>query len=119
MLRTPLLVLTGASLALAQTAAPAIGGAGPPAPSLTTTASTGSWRPPAPTNGLPPPALDGSGLQAHINSANDFCLFMQKRPDVDDLVEAEQAAALYCINPTNGTRPMREPDSAPNIIRCR
>lgn len=82
---------------------------GPPAPALTVTASTGSWKPATPTGSLPPAALDGMGRGLHINSANDFCLLMPPNPVEQNLVDAEAVAVAYCMNPTNTTRPM--PDS--------
>ncbi|PWN99521.1 hypothetical protein FA09DRAFT_359532 [Tilletiopsis washingtonensis] len=95
-----------ASLLLASQAhAQLVGGSGPSAPVLSATAATGSWAPAA-TAASPKPALDGTGRQLYINSANDFCLLMPPDPTTQNLVDAEADAVAYCINPMNGTRPM-------------
>ncbi|KDN50864.1 hypothetical protein K437DRAFT_255037 [Tilletiaria anomala UBC 951] len=98
------------SAASAPVLAQGVGGAGPPAPSLTVTAATGTWKPVAPTSGagagLGTGSLSGMGRQAYINSATDFCLFLPPNPVQDDLVQAEADAVAYCINAFNGTRPM-------------
>ena len=102
---SPLLTLSSllaAGLAHAQ----GIGGSGPPPPTLSAPAPTGTWRPKASTDGLDPAALDGMGRTIYINSANDFCLLMPPDPTTQNLVDAEAVAVAYCTNPTNGTRPM-------------
>ncbi|ETS59926.1 hypothetical protein PaG_05899 [Moesziomyces aphidis] len=83
-----------------------ISGDGPPAPSLTRTAAVGSWTPKSSSDGLTKPSLDGEGRTIYINSASDFCLLMPPDPTKQNLVDAEAIAVSYCINPTNGTRPM-------------
>lgn len=64
------LVLAASAAAQSTTFSIALG-SGPEAPALTTTAATGSWRPPQPTGGLPPASLSGMGRQMYINSANE------------------------------------------------
>ncbi len=93
-------------LAEAQSTTSIISGDGPPAPSLTRTAAVGSWTPKASSDGLTKPSLDGQGRTIYINSASDFCLLMPPDPTKENLVDAEAIAVSYCINPTNGTRPM-------------
>ncbi len=78
---------------------------GPSPLPITAPAATGSWLPPA-ASSLPAPSLSGMGRQAHIRSANDFCLYLPPDPTTQNLVEAEADAVAYCINAVNGTRPM-------------
>ncbi|SOV07354.1 uncharacterized protein UDID_05202 [Ustilago sp. UG-2017a] len=93
-------------LVKAQSSTSIISGDGPSAPSLTRTAALGSWTPKTSSDGLTPPSLDGKGRTININSASDFCLLMPPDPTKDNVVDAEAIAVAYCINPTNGTRPM-------------
>lgn len=103
-----LLAATAALVGLveAQTSVSVISGDGPPAPSLSRTAAVGSWTPKPSTDGLTQASLNGNGRTIYINSASDFCLLMPPDPTKENLVDAEAIAVSYCINPTNGTRPM-------------
>ncbi|SNX84879.1 uncharacterized protein MEPE_03588 [Melanopsichium pennsylvanicum] len=90
----------------AQTSVSVISGDGPPAPSVTQTATLGSWTPKASSDGLTQPSYTGMGRTIYINSASDFCLLMPPDPTTENLVDAEAIAVAYCTDPTNGTRPM-------------